>query len=64
MPDWITNYAEFKKKGTLSTEDYAEMIRKWNVWATHLAISQSNPDTATREEIFTRAEELRHKMGP
>jgi hypothetical protein len=62
MPPWGKVFGELKKRNILTMEDYEQLIHEYGTWATHLATARVNPDTTTRDKVFTRAEYL-YKRG-
>lgn len=64
MPDWGLNYSELEKRGILNPRDYSEMVKRWGIWATNLAIAQEKPESTSRERIFERAQRLRKSVDP
>lgn len=64
VQSWKINYRQLQQRGILTTNDYDEMMQKSGSWATHLALAQANPNSATRVQIIERAKHLRKRVDP
>jgi len=57
------NLKRLEKRGVLAQVDYVKMVQQCGKWATHLAISQADPLSATRGQILERAQRLQNRIA-